>query len=332
MEELQLRAGEWVEVRTREEILATLDADGMLDGMPFMPEMLPHCGRRLQVFRRADKTCDTISKTGNRRLERTVHLDTRCDGGAHGGCQAACLVFWKEAWLKRADVPDRGAAAATRGAGCTLVQLDASTRVPADEGVRYRCQVTQLVAASRPLNWWDPRQYWRDWRSGNVGLKRMARVLALATFNALQRWRGGVQYPRWPALTLKTTPSEHLGLQAGEVVQVKSFEEIVKTLDVRQKNRGLWFDSEMIPFCGGTYRVRQRVDQIINERTGQMMRLPNDCVILENVWCRGDFSSKRLLCPRSIYPYWREIWLRRVAAPAGNTVPGTDHAIAGHRS
>ena len=77
MEALQLRAGEWVVVRTREEILATLDADGMLDGMPFMPEMLTHCGRRLQVFRRADKTCDTISKTGNRRLERTVHLDTR---------------------------------------------------------------------------------------------------------------------------------------------------------------------------------------------------------------------------------------------------------------
>jgi hypothetical protein len=30
----------------------------------------------------------------------TVHLsDLRCDGSAHAGCQAGCLLFWKEAWL-----------------------------------------------------------------------------------------------------------------------------------------------------------------------------------------------------------------------------------------
>ncbi len=26
---------------------------------------------------------------------------SRCDGTAHGGCQTACLLYWKEAWLKR---------------------------------------------------------------------------------------------------------------------------------------------------------------------------------------------------------------------------------------
>ena len=31
---------DWVEVRSKEEILATLDSKGQLDGMPFMPEML----------------------------------------------------------------------------------------------------------------------------------------------------------------------------------------------------------------------------------------------------------------------------------------------------
>ena len=323
MEELRLRAGEWVEVRSQEEILATLDERGCLDGMPFMPEMLRHCGKRLQVFRTAHKTCDTISKTGGRRLERTVHLDTRCDGGAHGGCQAACLVFWKEAWLKRADAP---ATPVMRSAtGCTPAALDAATRVAGGgAAVRYRCQATELVAASKPLKWSDPRQYWRDWRSGNVGLLRLLRVLAISWFNALQRWRGGVTYPRWPETTLTKTPSEHLGLNAGELVQVKSFAEITRTLDARRKNRGLWFDSEMVPFCGGTYRVRQRVEQIINERTGEMMRLPNDCVILENVWCRADFSDRRLLCPRSIYPYWREIWLRRVPAQGTSTAPAAE--------
>ena len=38
------RAGDWVEVRSKEEILATLDKKGQLDSMPFMPEMLAPTG------------------------------------------------------------------------------------------------------------------------------------------------------------------------------------------------------------------------------------------------------------------------------------------------
>jgi hypothetical protein len=41
---LNLRIGELVEVRSAEEILATLDENGEPDGLPFMPEMLAWCG------------------------------------------------------------------------------------------------------------------------------------------------------------------------------------------------------------------------------------------------------------------------------------------------
>lgn len=58
---LDLRVGEVVEVRSEEEILATLDERGELDGLPFMPEMLQFCGRRFGVDKRAMKLCDTIS-------------------------------------------------------------------------------------------------------------------------------------------------------------------------------------------------------------------------------------------------------------------------------
>ena len=58
---LDLRAGDLVEVRSREEILATLDRYARLDALPFMPEMFQYCGQRYRVFKRADKTCDTIS-------------------------------------------------------------------------------------------------------------------------------------------------------------------------------------------------------------------------------------------------------------------------------
>src|SRR5690349_2955332 len=106
---LKLRAGEWVEVRSKEEILATLDANSQYQKLPFMPEMLAYSGLRFQVWTRAHKTCDTVDKTGGRRMENAVHLnEIRCDGKAHGNCDAACLIFWKEAWLKRVESPQSG--------------------------------------------------------------------------------------------------------------------------------------------------------------------------------------------------------------------------------
>ena len=100
---LRLRVGERVEVRSAEEILASLDERGSLDSLPFMPEMLAFCGKRFRVFKRADKVNDIVERSGLRRMEDAVLLDeVRCDGAAHGGCQALCQILWKEAWLKRA--------------------------------------------------------------------------------------------------------------------------------------------------------------------------------------------------------------------------------------
>ena len=102
-----LHAGDWVEVRSKEEILKTLDRNGRLENMPFMPEMLAYCGKRLPVFKRVHKSCDTINPTSKRSLVDTVLLgNIRCNGAAHGGCQAQCSVFWKEAWLKPVSGPE----------------------------------------------------------------------------------------------------------------------------------------------------------------------------------------------------------------------------------
>jgi len=65
------------------------------------------------------------------------------------------------------------------------------------------------------------------------------------------------------------------------------------------------------------YRVRQRIERFINERDGKLMVLKNQPVTLEGVVCSGDRSICRWLCPREIYPYWRECWLERVQ-PRGN--------------
>src|SRR5512138_4010358 len=94
-----LRVGDEVEVRSAREILETLDDTGSLGALPFMPEMLQYCGRRFVVSATADRICDTIDYAGTMRLPDAVLLaDVRCDGAGHGGCEAECRVFWKEAW------------------------------------------------------------------------------------------------------------------------------------------------------------------------------------------------------------------------------------------
>src|ERR1700741_3293871 len=130
---LQLHAGEWVEVRSKEDILATLDDNGRLEMLPFMPEMFQYCGLRFQVQKRAHKTCDPPSGMQARRMKDAVHLgDLRCGGESHGGGQAGCLIFWKERWLRRVEadaritrrkpVPPSSPATRAAGAGCTEAQ------------------------------------------------------------------------------------------------------------------------------------------------------------------------------------------------------------------
>jgi hypothetical protein len=36
---MTLRAGDWAEVRSKAEVLQTLDKSGRLEGLPFMPQM-----------------------------------------------------------------------------------------------------------------------------------------------------------------------------------------------------------------------------------------------------------------------------------------------------
>src|SRR6185295_20410431 len=54
---MQYRTGDWVQIKSAKEILATLDARGEVDGMPFMPEMLRFGGLRMRVGAVAHKTC-----------------------------------------------------------------------------------------------------------------------------------------------------------------------------------------------------------------------------------------------------------------------------------
>lgn len=333
---LGLRVGEWIEVKSAQEILATLDENQCLAGMPFMPEMLRYCGRRFRVFRSAHKTADTIELFTIRRLANAVHLEElRCDGASHGGCQAGCLLFWKESWLKRvpgplcgatgSEAPPQEATQARDADACTKALLEAAKQ-PAQPGRPecYRCQATQMLLATaevRRRERWDPRFYIRDLTSGNVNLFDFVRFGLFAMLNAFLMYRFGFRLPRVRGRAGEKTPTLELNLQPGELVRVRSKQEIELTLNRNFRNRGMWFDVEMVPYCGkGPFRVLKRVDRIINEKTGEMTKLTNPCIILEGITCSGNYLYQRMFSKRHEYPYWREIWLERWAT-APSKVP-----------
>lgn len=319
-----LRAGDWVEVRSKEEILRTLDERGELESMPFMPEMFAFCGKRFRVYKRAHKTCDTVNDYKGRKLKDAVHLEgTRCDGQSHGGCQAGCLLFWKTAWLKPVDghasEPDESASQAMhKEPDCTRATLDLATRIngTVPEDVRYRCQATEILRATTPLSPLEPWQYIRDLSSRNITPMQLFRYMTLAILRTMMvtlrnlkaKWRGRA----WPAGN-HVTPTAFrvtLNLQPGDTVQIRSHKEIMATLNSERKNLGLSFDSDMAQFCGSKHKVLHRVERIIDEKTGKMITISRDCIVLEDVICRGLDCRQRLFCPRGVFTYWREAWLK----------------------
>jgi hypothetical protein len=305
---LGLKAGDWVVVRSESEILATLDANARLDGLPFQPEMLAFCGRRMRVYKAAHKTCDSsVHRTGGRRMYDTVHLEGgRCDGGGHDGCQADCVFFWKEAWLRRTDVAHAPQLLAS-GAACTAERVRAAARIDDDPNdPTWVCQTTAIYEASDDLKWWDIRQYVADVTSRNHSLAHMVKLglragyskllgfgigyrALLGAYNRLQQWRGGEPFPTITGGIARgqSTPTESLELKPGEWVEVKSKEEIAKTITADGFNRGMRYDAEMLKYSGCRFRVQQRVDKIINEKNGKMSRMKTPCIQLENVFCRA---------------------------------------------
>jgi hypothetical protein len=318
-----LRAGDLVAVRSATEILETLDANGELDGIPFMPEMLRYIGGQFRVATRALKVCGPSDGTEgggyNHHLQGVVFLEQlRCDGSAHGGCEAECRLFWKEEWLRHvgelsADGPrDEGA--------ITPLQELTEDRVrwlPNVEGTNetvFRCQATAL--RSKPLvKWTQPTQYVRELTSKNVGPLHFVRIMSRAFFREVGKKLHVVKELPFALAGGERLDGETLGLEPGDWVEVRAPDEIGRTLDENGKHRGLQFHYEMIQHCGKQFRVRRRVSRLIDEGTGRMLELRNDCIALEGVVCTGNRATRLWFCRRDLYPFWREAWLRRIDPP-----------------
>ncbi len=104
--------------------------------------------------------------------------------------------------------------------------------------------------------------------------------------------------------------SQVLGLQPGEIVEVKSEEEIRRTLDASGKNRNLGFMPEMWSYCGRRLPVLKRVEKICLENEPRTVRRLENTVILEGAFCKGSGIG----CDRACFYFWRECWLKRTSS------------------
>jgi hypothetical protein len=230
----------------------------------------------------------------------------RCDGSLHGGCQLGCMLFWKEAWLRAAP------------AGRPVVSPAEPDPAPelrvASRSDPYVCQATALREATTPGDsLWKPGQYLRFLKVRTFSLSGLLAMFA----------RAGGRKVAWQFRSLRhrdaTTGARReaaLGLRPGEWVEVKSRDEILRTLDARRMHGGFSFGGDMYEQCGRRLRVQRRVDRTVEEATGRL-RPVDDTVILEGSICDRYFG-----CARAIPFQWQEVWLKRVeSGPSKRDLP-----------
>jgi hypothetical protein len=302
----RLSPGDQVEVKSPMEILATLDLAGTLNKLPFMPEMAQFCGKRFQVSQRVMKTCYYGSSSGMRTFatDDVVILDNvRCSGINHDGCQKACAIFWREAWLRRVENPCVQKSPSGEGDDRLRSRLKTMTGPTI-----YFCQASEILNATRELSRWERfGKCISDVRAGNCGVGQMAVRIGIWLFWRIRRALLG-PYGRG---VNRSTPAESLNLRSGDMVLVKPMARITESLNEQAYNRGLFFTPAMRQLCNQEHRVEAKIEKIIVDGTGEMRQLRNT-VFLEGSLC-GCSCVAFGGCPRGEFAYWRDIWLRRAS-------------------
>ena len=147
-----------------------------------MPEMVDFCGKRFKVSKRVVKTCYYGTSSGMRKFpaEDVVLLEgLRCLGAAHDGCQKACTIFWREAWLRKVE-------------GLSTIQSSADpenskrlrARLKTSTGPKtYFCQASEILNATSELSHWERfGKCFSDIRAGNCGVLEMGQRISVWLF------------------------------------------------------------------------------------------------------------------------------------------------------
>lgn len=107
-------------------------------------------------------------------------------------------------------------------------------------------------------------------------------------------------------------------LLVGDVVEIRSLEEIRGTLDDAGCLDGLPFQTEMAAFCGRRAVIFRSVDKIYDYGRTRKLRRLADAVLLTGLRCHGTSHGG---CQASCYLLWKSAWLRPVRVQDTPPVP-----------
>ena len=99
-------------------------------------------------------------------------------------------------------------------------------------------------------------------------------------------------------------------IEVGDLVRVRSENEIKQTLNRLRKTRGCTFQKEMYNHCGKEYKVFKKVDHFFDEAM-QEMRKCNNVFLLEGSYCSGSTAYLRK-CARNCFYFWQISWLEKI--------------------
>jgi hypothetical protein len=96
------QSGEYVTVKSREEIQKTLDRWNQLQRCSFMEEMWPYCGSRQRILKRVEKFLDERDYRVKKCRKIYLLEGAMCQGTRDfGPCDRSCFFFWREEWLDK---------------------------------------------------------------------------------------------------------------------------------------------------------------------------------------------------------------------------------------
>ena len=169
--------------------------------------------------------------------------------------------------------------------------------------VNSRCQIFELSAITKPLSFFRyVLQRVKKVRHAIIRRCYFSMAIVRRIFFKKSRSLSNVQ--------------SLIVFHIGEVVKVRSKEDVMATLDNWKKLKGCGFMTEMEQYCGTIQRVKKQVRNFMDERDYLVKKCKN-MYILDGLMCEGvkDFGP----CDRSCYFFWRAEWLEKVDFPSTNS-------------
>ena len=281
--------GDVVQVRAKEEIQKSLDADSKIDGCLLMNQMWKYCGQNFRVKKVVGAIFDEYRNKMSKTHSPLYILDGMlCDGQTEvfdHRCDRSCYLLWSEEWIKEPADPATSAPSPFNEESHKSIMS---------------CQLIDIDGVVKKNSSWE-NLYQFSIRIFKQNVKKFLRALKSLKSQAGKSKRR----------TKNKLDSKKKAISPGDTVRVKSSDEIRAMLNPWGRYKGCRFMREMHEHCDKEYKVLKKIDYFFDESRQKMYRAKNT-VILEGAICGGGLKLYPITCDRSCYFFWRTEWLEKM--------------------